>query len=305
MYLAETLSFKRTADYFYVSRSVISRHIASIEGTLGVKLLERGNQSVRLTEAGKVFHREVQTVLRVYANAVENAREAGNVKGTVVRIGYLKNAARPVIVRFVRYMHDEHPDIRLDATCMEYSELRRAIDEGSVDVALGVNVDPRVSHNYRSTQIYTDRLFAVMGKDHPLASRANGVDIAELSEYKLLLPDSFVFSNLAKLVDEHARPNMRVVAREYYQDVDLLYLKVQAEGYVAFSSGLNNAMFGGQLAILPITGADTTFSVSAFYVEDLPGDVYRMLSKAFEWCRDTMGDVDALEDGPLVGLSFA
>ena len=77
IYLAETLSFKRTADYFYVSKSVISRHVAALEETLGVKLFERGNQSVQLTEAGKVFRNEVQIVLRAYANAVDHAREAG------------------------------------------------------------------------------------------------------------------------------------------------------------------------------------------------------------------------------------
>ena len=76
MYLAETLSFKRTADYFYVSRSVISRHLATLEDTLGVRLLDRGNQSVKLTEAGKVFYGEVKTVLRAYADAVDHTRTA-------------------------------------------------------------------------------------------------------------------------------------------------------------------------------------------------------------------------------------
>ena len=78
VYLAETLSFKRTADYFYVNRSVISRHLAALEETLGVKLLDRGNQSVSLTEAGEVFYQEVKVLLKAYADAVDHAREAGN-----------------------------------------------------------------------------------------------------------------------------------------------------------------------------------------------------------------------------------
>ena len=78
IYLAETLSFKRTADYFYVSRSVISRHLSALEATLGVKLLDRGNQSVKLTEAGEVFYKEVKVLLKSYADAVDHAREAGH-----------------------------------------------------------------------------------------------------------------------------------------------------------------------------------------------------------------------------------
>lgn len=289
IYLAETLSFKRTANYFYVSRSVISRHIAALEDTLGVKLFERGNQSVRLTEAGKVFHREAQVILRAYADAVDRTRVAGDATNLAVRIGYLKNAARPVIVQFVRFMNHEHPDLPLDLKCMEYSKLRRAMEEGSVDIALAVNVDPRISRNYRSTKIYSDRFFAVMGKDHPLAMRTEGVSFDDLPGEKLLLPDSYVFAGLSEFIDTKAQ----AAAREYYSDVDMLYLKVQTEGYVAFSSGLNNVMFGDRLAIVPIVGVDTTFTVSAFYSDDLRPETFAACCQGFESCRNAMNGWDA------------
>ena len=305
IYLAETLSFKRTADYFYVSRSVISRHVAALEDTLGVKLFERGNQSVQLTEAGKVFQREAQHVMRAYADAVDRTRDAGNMNGKIVRIGYLKNAARPVIVRFVRYMNHEHPSVQLEMKCMEYGELRRAMDEGSVDIALAVNVDPSISRNYRSTHIYTDRFFAVMSKDHPLATRKEGVAITELPQEKLLLPDSFVFSGLSEFIDGLVESKTQNAAREYYRDVDMLYLKVQAEGFVAFSSGLNNAMFGDKLAILPVTGIDTSFKVSAFYGDDLPSEAYSACRKGFESCQAAMKAWDASKEANAVGFSVA
>ena len=305
IYLAETLSFKRTADYFYVSRSVISRHLAALEETLGVKLVERGGHSARLTEAGKVFHREAQNVLRSYANAVDRTREAGNVMNPTVHIGYLKNAARPVIVQFVRFMRHEHPSLPLEMTCMEYSELRRAMDEGSVDIALAVNVDSRISRNYRSTLIYTDQFYAVMSKDHPLASHVNGIDISELPEERLLLPDSFIFAGLSELIDKIVEEKSQIKAREYFGDIDLLYLKVQAEGYVAFSSGLNNAMFGDQFAVVPVIGVDTTFSVSAFYSDNLPEKAYQACREGFESCRDAMKDWSALQGKSPIGFSLA
>ena len=300
MYLAESLSFKRTADYFYVSRSVISRHVAALEDTLGVRLLERGNQSVRLTEAGEVFRREVQIVLRAYADAVDHTREAGNATGLSVRIGYLKNAARPIIVQFVRYMNHEHPDFPLDLKCMEYSKLRRAMEEGSVDIALAVNVDPRISRNYRSTKVYTDRFYAVMSKDHPLALRAEGVSFDDLPGEKLLLPDSFVFSGLSEFIDTKAQ----AAAREYYSDIDMLYLKVQTEGFVAFSSGLNNSMFGDRLAIVPIVGMDTSFTVSAFYSDDLLPGAYKACREGFESCREAMKAWDASQESSGIGFSM-
>ena len=305
VYLAETLSFKRTADYFYVSRSVISRHLAALEDMLGVKLFERGNQSVQLTEAGKVFQHEAQAVLRAYANAVDRTREAGASTSRTVRIGYLKNAARPILVQFIRFMNHEHPEVHLDLACMEYSELRHAMEDGSVDIALAVNVDPSISRNYRSTAIYTDRFFAVMSKDHPLASHEDGIEISELPEEKLLLPDSFVFAGLSELIDELVNSKTQVAAREYYRDVDMLYLKVQAEGYIAFSSGLNNAMFGNNLAIVPVKGIDSSFTVSAFYNDGLPEESFRACRKGFESCRKSMRKSSDSDGGGSIGFSLA
>ena len=305
VYLAETLSFKRTADYFYVSRSVISRHLAALEDILGVKLFERGNRSVQLTEAGKVFFREAQTLLRVYSNAVDRTREVGATTTRTVRIGYLKNAARPVLVQFARYMNHNHPEVHLDLTCMEYSELRRAMNDGTVDIALAVNVDPSISRNYRSTMIYKDRFFAVMSKDHPLASHTEGVDISELPEEKLLLPDSFMFAGLSDLIDELVNTKMQIAAREYYRDIDMLYLKVQTEGYVAFSSSLNNVMFGDSLAIVPVTGVDSSFTVSAFYGDNLPEAAYQACRKGFESCRDAMKNDAGSAGESSQGFTFA
>ena len=298
IYLAEILNFKKTADYFYVSRSVISRHLAALEETLGVKLVERGRQTVQLTEAGKVFHREAQTVLRAYANAIDRTREAGNATGKTVRIGYLKNAARPVIVQFARFMRHENPDIQLDMTCLEYRDLRQTLESGAIDVALGINVHPSISRNYRSTPIYADRFYAITSHDHPLAAQKDGVTLEDLASEKLLLPDSFIYAGLSELVDKLVEPKHHSAGHEYYSDLDTLYVKVQTELCVAFSSGLNNAMFGGRLAILPIEGIDSSFKVSAFYSDDFIGEIFNTCRRGFESCHEALKAWDGTSSDP-------
>ena len=304
VYLADTLSFTKTAEHFFVSRSVISRHIAALEDVLGAKLVERSNHVVELTEIGTLFYREAKIILRDYDNAVERVRLAIEEQARLVRIGYLRNAARPVLVFFLKYMKEHHPDLRLTLSCMEYGELRRAMDEGAVDVALAVNVNPEVSRNYRSTHIYTDEFFAVMSKEHPLAKRG-GVTLDDMPEEKLLLPDSFVYAGLSDLIDGIMEEKTQAVARAYYSDVDMLYLKVQTEGYVAFSSSMNNTMFADSVAILPIRDIDSTFSVSAFYSDALDECVFRKCREGFEACHDAMAKRPAESDVGTAGFSMA
>ena len=305
VYLANSLSFKRTAEHFYVSRSVISRHIAGLEESLGVRLVDRGGQGVQLTEVGEEFYRDVLVLLRAYATALEHVRESQVSHTPIVRIGYLRNAARPVIVRFVRYMTEHYPDIHLSMTCMEYGELRRAMEDGAVDVALAVNVSPEVSRNYRSTRIYTDRFSLVMSADLPQAGQVEGVDLADIPEDKLLVPDSFAYAGLSEIVDGLIEGKTQLLARAYYSDLDMLYLKVQTEGFVAFSSGLNNVIFGDQIAVLPIRDVDTSFTVSAFYRHELEEDLFHACRMAFEHCRDAMKNWKSEKSQGCIGYTIA
>lgn len=288
VFLAESLSFKRTADYFYVSRSVISRHMAALEEIVGVQLISRDNRGVDLTDAGRAFLREAKTVLRDWEVAVDRARVVGRGNGTLVRIGYLRNAARPVLVRFAKRMAQVHPELHLSLLCMGHNELRRALDEHAVDVALGVNVKPSLSRNYRSTFIYEDRFFVVCAKDHPLAKGGGEIALDQLRGQKLLLPDSYIYGGLSDSLEGFVDEKTLLAAQSFYRDIDMLYLKVQTEGYLAFSSGMNNAIFNDQLAVLSVNGIDASFSVSAFYHNDFTGDAYRACCEGFEWCCEDL-----------------
>ena len=287
-YLADTLSFKRTADHFYVSRSVISRHLAALEETIGAKLIDRSKGAVRLTDVGEVFYRDAIILLRDYETALDHVRVAQSSQMRIVRVGYLRNAARPIIVQLVRYMKAHHPDVRLTLTGMEYNELRHALDDGAVDIALAVNVRPDESHDFRSTLIYTDRFYAIMSKEHPLADRTAGITVAELPFDKLLLPDSFVHSGEVEVPDSLDAARSQASAATPFFDVDTLYLKVQAEGYIALSSSTNSSVFGDNLVNIPILDIDSTFSVSAFYRHGIDEQTYELCRVAMEACRDQL-----------------
>lgn len=292
-YLGETLSFSRTAKHFYVNRSAISRHISSLEEEVGVQLLDRGSHSVSLTDAGAVFLSEVKAILASWNSALERTKRADSDKRVIVRIGYLRNAARPVLVRFVRHMANAHPNIQLSLICMEFNSLQDALAEHAVDIALAVNVSPELSRHYRNTPIYTDRFSAVCSKNHVLAKKTEGVTIQDLEGMKVLLPSSVVFAGVAEYLEGIMDEKDILAAQLPYRDIDMLYLKVQTEDYVALSSNMNNAMFEDGLAILPILDVDAEFCVSAFYHDDFLGPAFEACEESFEWCREDLKSYSA------------
>jgi len=76
--LADKLNYSAAAQALFISPATLSRHICSLEDTLGVQLLERNNRFVRLTAAGSALRQELDSLLpllgeihaRVHASAV-------------------------------------------------------------------------------------------------------------------------------------------------------------------------------------------------------------------------------------------
>jgi len=65
----EAGTFRGAAQALRVPRSTVSRKIAELEDRLGVRLLERTTRSVRLTEAGAAYHRQVTPALEALRDA--------------------------------------------------------------------------------------------------------------------------------------------------------------------------------------------------------------------------------------------
>ena len=173
---------------------------------------------------------------------------------------------------------------------MDHNDLVAAIAERTVDIALAVNIDAKLSRNYRFTPIYHDHFTIVCAKDHPLASKTDGVGVGDLYDRTVLLPDSYVYGRTSDHIRDLVSEETMHVSRSSYSDADMLTLKVETEGVLAFSSTMNNEIFRGRLAVLPLLDMDTAFCVSAFYHDDFEGVGFEACREVFEWCHDNMCD---------------
>ena len=175
--LAETLSFKRTAQHFGVPSSTISRSLKALEKQLGVALVERTTRRVRLTEAGEWYRGEVSGPLRALSAADElvqaQAREPlGTVRITALP-GYAELRLFPVLDRF----RAAYPSVLCD---LELTDRYQDLSTGEIDVALRVTADPP---DYLVAQRLHDHSYALVASPDYLARRGRPETVAAVADH--------------------------------------------------------------------------------------------------------------------------
>ena len=87
---AESRSFTKAADQFFISQTAVTQQIRLLEEMLGCPLFDRSTRPVSLTPAGKAFLTEAKAILERMDQAIDRAHGASTGLSGSLRIGYLK-----------------------------------------------------------------------------------------------------------------------------------------------------------------------------------------------------------------------
>lgn len=85
--VADAGSFSKAADKMYITAVSVMNQINALEKRIGVKLFERTNQGVELTDAGKSIYHDAREMIAASDRAIERARQIAGVEQVVIRIG--------------------------------------------------------------------------------------------------------------------------------------------------------------------------------------------------------------------------
>ena len=130
-------SFTAAARELNLTQGAISRQVSALEDQLDVVLFERAGKSILLTEAGKIYAREVGVALQAIRNASLNAMT--NPFGGILNLAILPTfGTRWLMPRFPSFLN-ENPNItvnfvtRLTAFDFHEENLHAAIHYGQPD----------------------------------------------------------------------------------------------------------------------------------------------------------------------------
>lgn len=127
-------SFSRAAEILHLTQPPLSRQVKDLEEELGVPLLVRGTNSVKLTEAGELFYEEAREVLARAVDAVRRVR--GENGKEILRVGYTSSMTSSIISTVLAKFQASAPRVRIELADLSSREINEMAGEGRLDLAV-------------------------------------------------------------------------------------------------------------------------------------------------------------------------
>ncbi len=188
--LAETLSFTKTAEVFYISQTAVTQQIKSLENQLGVPLFQRTKRKVQLTSAGAVFLPEAQEILDKMQKAIVKTKLAYNGSTNALRIGVVQGYEHSDMPGALQRFCAQNPNIPISVYRSNASALYSDLQETKLDVVFNTMISNRdsIQPNISCQTLATYPMAVFLPSSHPLTRKAS-LNLTDLADEPLIFPD--------------------------------------------------------------------------------------------------------------------
>lgn len=205
--VATLRSFSKAALALNYAQSTVSEQIRSLEDSLGVRLFDRKNRRVSLTQSGEMLLQYAQKMIDIEEEARSEITEQGESHGSLsIRIP--ETVSTHYLPRILPVFRRQYPRVGLNfARCAFYS-LEQELASGIIDLAFLLADETFLVPNTEMETLLSLPLVVVAHPEHPLASE-QAVGLEDIIGEPILLPSEDCSYRVAlerMITDEKVEP---------------------------------------------------------------------------------------------------
>ena len=185
--VVEEGNISHAAQRLNVTQSVISRQMKRLEESLGVRLFERGNRQIRLTDAGKAFHLRTENILGLLDGALEEVQDIEGGAAGSVKIGTITTSGAMILPRLTAKFHEHFPKIKFELWEADGSRIFELLDSRIIEIAI-TRTQTNGDDAYSSIVLPNEPLMIVMRRETAVGEAKDNVRLAELTDTPLIVP---------------------------------------------------------------------------------------------------------------------
>ncbi|MDD3920995.1 MAG: LysR family transcriptional regulator [Eubacteriales bacterium] len=165
--VCDTMNMTKAANALFMSQSAVSQSIAELEKYYGIRLFERLNRKLYLSEAGGKLLSYARHMLRMNQEIEQDMRTLSQ-SGTL-RIGASVTVGAYVLPQLVRSFRERFPTIRIEVTENNTAKIERLLMTDQLD--LGIVEGDTASADLLSVPLTEDELVLICAPEHPFAGQ--------------------------------------------------------------------------------------------------------------------------------------
>lgn len=203
----DTGGFTKAGEELGMTQSAVSHAIHALEVELGFVLINRTRGKLTLTNEGNMLIDYVYALVASEDRLMNQINSIKHIETGTIRIGSFTSASSRLLPDILSAFDHAFPDIQIEIIEDGYDALKRALEEGIVDVTFleAQYIEP----HYYVLPYFRDEIIAVVPSQYKI-SEDDDFDIMKLEDYPFIMPDNDSDTFLHRLFDRyHVKPNLK------------------------------------------------------------------------------------------------
>ena len=134
--VAREENITRAANLLHVTQPTLSRQLMQLEEELGVKLFERGNHSITLTDDGMLLRRRAKEIIDLTEKTEEELSHRDQEIAGTVAIGCGETKNMSFLSQRIIEFRERYPLVRFHIYSATADEIKERIEKGLLDIGL-------------------------------------------------------------------------------------------------------------------------------------------------------------------------
>ena len=168
--VAKHLNLRKVSEELHISQPSVSTELNLLEKEWGVRLHEKIGRGIELTEAGRIFQRGVNAILKQHGKLKQTLNVAfPATRAETLTVGGSYSPTESVLPSLLAIFEKRHPQVQIMLRTDNWHTIRRLILNSEVEIALVNNAPP--SRSLTMETYREEPLVAFVAVNHPLARK--------------------------------------------------------------------------------------------------------------------------------------
>ncbi|TGL19224.1 LysR family transcriptional regulator [Leptospira yanagawae] len=216
--ISEVGTFQKAAMRLGLTQPALSRQIYLLEKELGVRVLERGGRTVRLTIEGERFYQYSIRMKELWEEIQNGFSKDNELKGNF-SISAGGTVSAWILPQILKEILKTKKGLSLSVREGDAIETKNAVLKGEVD--LGILTGPISEPSLNVVEFLSDRIFPCAAKDHPIFLKKK-IKIEDLKKH------TFVFFHPGSALRKAVEKKIKSFTKEFSSNIAMELRSVES-----------------------------------------------------------------------------